>query len=145
MGANFFHCGKPGSGEVAKLVNNLMLAINMISTAEGFAMGTKLGMDPKVLNDILSVSTGRSFVVTNYNPHPGIQANAPASRDYEGGFGTVLMHKDLVLAIDAAKEAGIPVDFTKNAKAYFEDVGNQGKGHKDFSYVYEYIKGNKKV
>jgi 3-hydroxyisobutyrate dehydrogenase len=49
MGANFFHCGKPGTGEIAKLVNNLILGITMVGVAEGFAIGEKLGADPKVL------------------------------------------------------------------------------------------------
>lgn len=103
MGKNFFHCGKPGSGEIAKLVNNLTFAIEMIGTAEGIAMGEKLGIDPKVLSDIISVSTGRSFSVTNYNPRPGILENARSSHDYTGGFMTSLVKKDLSLAIEAAQ------------------------------------------
>lgn len=49
MGANFIHCGPAGMGETAKLTNNLILGINMVAAAEGFAIGEKLGMDPKTL------------------------------------------------------------------------------------------------
>jgi 3-hydroxyisobutyrate dehydrogenase len=86
MGKNFFHCGKPGSGEIAKLVNNLILGINMIAASEGLAIGEKLGMDPKILSAICAVSTSRSWVMDTYNPRPGIKEASPASRNYEGGF-----------------------------------------------------------
>ena len=86
MGKNFFHCGKPGSGEIAKLVNNLILGINMIAASEGLAIGEKLGMDPKVLSQICEVSTSRSWVMDTYKPRPGIKPNSPASKTYEGGF-----------------------------------------------------------
>ncbi len=72
MGKNVFHCGGPGTGEIAKLCNNMILGINMISTSEGLSLGEKLGIDPKILSDILSVSTARSWVIDTYNPRPGI-------------------------------------------------------------------------
>lgn len=86
MGKNIFHCGGPGTGEIAKICNNLILGINMIATAEGISLGEKLGIDPKVLSSILSVSTARSWCVDTYNPRPGVMENVPASRDYNGGF-----------------------------------------------------------
>ena len=49
MGANFFHCGEPGTGEIAKLTNNLILGISMVASSEGMAIGEKLGIDPKIL------------------------------------------------------------------------------------------------
>ena len=49
MGKNFFHCGGPGTGEIAKLTNNLILGISMVGSAEGMAIGEKLGIDPVVL------------------------------------------------------------------------------------------------
>ena len=86
MGKNVFHCGGPGTGEIAKICNNLVLGINMIALGEGLSLGEKLGIDPKVLSSILSVSTGRSWCVDTYNPRPGILENVPSSRDYNGGF-----------------------------------------------------------
>lgn len=86
MGKNVFHCGGPGTGEIAKICNNLMLGIIMIATSEGLSLGEKLGIDPKVLSTILSASTGRNWCVDAYNPRPGVMENVPASRDYNGGF-----------------------------------------------------------
>jgi len=86
MGKNVFHCGGPGTGEIAKICNNLILGITMIATSEGLSLGEKLGIDPKVLSSIIAVSTGRSWVVEAYNPRPGVMENVPSSRDYNGGF-----------------------------------------------------------
>jgi 3-hydroxyisobutyrate dehydrogenase len=103
MGKNVFHCGGPGTGEIAKICNNLILGINMIATSEGLSLGEKLGIDPKILSNILSVSTGRSWCVDTYNPRPGVLENVPASRDYNGGFMVSLIRKDLSIALEAAE------------------------------------------
>lgn len=145
MGSNFFHCGKPGSGEIAKLVNNAMLGINMVATSEAMNFGEKLGVDPAVLREIMAVSTSSSWVVTSYNPRPNVMENVPASKNYEGGFGTSLLVKDLNLAIDAAKEGGALSEFTSAAAQYYEDVEKKGGANKDFSYVYQYISKGKKL
>lgn len=86
MGKNIFHCGGPGTGEIAKVCNNLVLGINMIATSEGLSLGEKLGIDPKILSNILSVSTGRSWCIDSYNPRPGVMENVPSSKNYNGGF-----------------------------------------------------------
>lgn len=86
MGKNVFHCGGPGTGEIAKICNNLILGINMIALSEGLSLGEKLGIDPKVLSNIIAVSTGRSWCVDTYNPRPGVLENVPSSRNYNGGF-----------------------------------------------------------
>jgi 3-hydroxyisobutyrate dehydrogenase len=86
MGKNVFHCGGPGTGEIAKICNNLMLGIEMIAVSEGLSLGEKLGIDPKVLSEIVSVSTGRCWAIDTYNPRPGMLENVPSSRNYSGGF-----------------------------------------------------------
>jgi len=58
----------------------------MIAVSEGLSLGEKLGIDPKVLSSILSVSTARCWSLDTYNPRPGVLENVPASRDYNGGF-----------------------------------------------------------
>jgi len=104
MGKNIFHCGIAGQGLVAKLTNNLILGINMIAVSEALAMGEKMGGDPMVLSDIISVSTGRCFSVDTYSPIPGYKEGTPACNDYNGGFMIKLIAKDMGLAISAAKE-----------------------------------------
>ena len=86
MGKNIFHCGGPGTGEIAKICNNLILGISMIATSEGLSLGEKLGIDPKVLSNILSVSTGRNWCIDSYNPRPGMMENVPSRKGYNGGF-----------------------------------------------------------
>ena len=86
MGKNFFHCGEPGTGEIAKLTNNLILGISMVASSEGMAIGEKLGIDPVILQKILAVSTARNWCIDTYNPRPGILENVPSANNYEGGF-----------------------------------------------------------
>ena len=145
MGTNIFHCGKAGQGEVVKLVNNLCLGIEMIGVSEGLAMGEKLGIDPKVLSDIVSVSTGQCRSLTYYNPRPGLNENARSSHNYEGGFAASLIKKDLSLAIEAANQNGVLCEFSQKAADYFSDIERKGAGNKDFSYVFQYIYNNKTI
>lgn len=102
MGANIFHAGPAGSGQVAKICNNMLLAIQMIGTAEALQLGVDNGLDPKVLSDIMRASSGGNWSLEKYNPFPGVMDNVPAARDYQGGFSVALMLKDLGLAMDTA-------------------------------------------
>jgi len=86
MGRKVMRCGDIGTGEVAKIVNNLILGINMIAASEGIVLGEKLGIDPKVLSEILGISTSGSWVINASNPRPGVIPGAPASNNYDGGF-----------------------------------------------------------
>lgn len=131
MGSNTFHCGKPGSGEVAKLANNLILGINMVATAEGLAMGERLGMDPKVLFEICSVSSGNSWCMDFYNPVPGNTPSSPANRDWDGGFMCELVKKDLGLAIEAAHTVNADTEMGEFAIDYYRTLEKEGFGRKD--------------
>lgn len=82
MGKNFFNCNKSGGGQIAKLCNNMSLAIQMIGIAESIAIGKQLGMDENILAKVMSVSTSRCWSVDTYNPIPGYSPNAPAGRQY---------------------------------------------------------------
>mmetsp|Transcript_17922 Transcript_17922/g.21785 ORF Transcript_17922/g.21785 Transcript_17922/m.21785 type:complete len:323 (-) Transcript_17922:454-1422(-) len=143
MGANIVHCGDVGTGEVAKLCNNMVLAISMLGVSEAMNLGEKLGMDPKVLAGIMNTSTARCWSSDTYNPTPGVIDGVPSSRNYEGGFGTALMLKDLGLATDAAKASAAPVPIGASAQAMYELMVANGLGSKDFSVAYQFLKGNK--
>jgi 3-hydroxyisobutyrate dehydrogenase len=86
MGKRIFHCGGPGTGEAAKIANNLILGIMMIASSEGMALADKLGIDPKILMEVLKVSTGNNWCINSNNPYPGNIETSPASNKYEGGF-----------------------------------------------------------
>jgi len=135
MGKNLVHCGASGNGQVAKICNNMMLAIGMIATAEGMALAVKLGMDPKVFAGIVNTSSGRCWSSDSYNPYPGVLDNVPAARGYAGGFGADLMLKDLTLVTDAAKSAQQPVLLGALAQQIYQKHSADGHGAKDFSSV----------
>lgn len=139
MGANVVHCGDVGTGQVAKLCNNMILAISMIGVSEAMNLGKKLGIDQKVLAGILNTSTARCWSSDTYNPAPGVMESVPSSRNYEGGFGSALMLKDLGLVNDAAKTAGVPVPFGASAHAFYQLLVSKGYGNKDFSIVYKFL------
>ncbi|RZV49330.1 MAG: 3-hydroxyisobutyrate dehydrogenase, partial [Pseudomonadales bacterium] len=103
MGANIFRAGDAGAGQVAKICNNMLLAVNMAGTAEALQLGVNNGLSPEVLSEIMLKSSGRNWSLEVYNPYPGVMDGVPASRDYEGGFMVNLMLKDLGLAMDTAK------------------------------------------
>ncbi len=111
MGANIFHAGSHGAGQVAKICNNMLLAIHMSGTAEALALGVANGLDPAVLSEIMKRSSGGNWSLNVYNPYPGVMEGVPASRDYAGGFLVDLMIKDLGLAMDAADatDSAIPL------------------------------------
>src|SRR5690606_4021463 len=111
MGVNIFHAGDHGAGSVAKICNNMLLAIHMAGTAEALQMGINNGLDPKVLSEIMLKSSGCNWSLEKYNPVPGVMETVPASKGYQGGFMLNLMLKDLGLAMDTAKysESAVPM------------------------------------
>lgn len=145
MGKKTFNCGGPGNGEIAKICNNLILGIQMIGVSEGFALGTKLGIDPKKMQEIFTVSTSKCWCTDATNPVPGVVETAPASSGYQGGFGAGLIRKDLTLGLECADLAGVQADFAKNAMEYFMALEKAGHGGKDFGVVYQYILKNKEA
>ena len=140
MGKNIVHCGGAGNGQVAKICNNMMLAIEMIATAEGMALAAKLGMDPKVFAGIANSSSGRCWSSDTYNPYPGVLENTPASRGYTGGFGSDLMLKDLTLVTEAAKAAKQPVVLGATAQQLYQMHSAMGNGALDFSSIIKLYK-----
>ena len=133
-------CGLTGAGQVAKLCNNMILGQHMIAVSEAMLMGTRLGVDPKILAQIFNTSTGRCWSGDTYNPYPGIFPNVPSSNGYKGGFGSALMLKDLGLAMQAADSCGLTVAGGRNAYDTYSKVVSEGQlGGSDFSSVLKYI------
>ncbi|WP_349972442.1 3-hydroxyisobutyrate dehydrogenase [Pseudomonas caspiana] len=137
MGKNIVHCGDIGTGQIAKICNNMLLGITMIGVAEAMALGDTLGIDTEVLAKIINTSTGRCWSSEIYNPWPGIVDTAPASRGYTGGFGAELMLKDLGLATEAARVAHQPVILGAVAQQLYQAMSLRGEGGKDFSAIVE--------
>jgi len=135
MGKNIFRAGDSGAGQVAKICNNMLLAIHMIGTCEALQLGAEHGLDPAVLSQIMLASSGRNWSLELYNPWPGVMENVPSSRAYEGGFAVNLMNKDLTLAMDAALHSGARTPMGALAKNLYGLHGSQGKGALDFSSI----------
>ena len=141
MGRNIVHCGPAGNGQVAKVANNLLLAISMIGTAEAMNLGVALGMEPGVLAGVLNTSSGRCWSADTYNPYPGVMDNVPAARGYTGGFGSDLMLKDLGLATEAARQLRQPVMLGALAQQLYQTFSSQGNGALDFSAIIKLYNG----
>lgn len=133
MGKAVIHAGDAGNGQAAKICNNMLLAIHMAGTCEAFQMAQKLGLDPQTFYDISSVSSGQNWSMTSYCPVPGVGPQSPSDNDYQGGFATALMLKDLRLAMEAAEGADAPVPMGSRAAALYEDFNGAGNGERDFS------------
>lgn len=135
MGKNIFHAGPAGAGQVAKVCNNQVLAVQMIATAEAMALGVANGLEPAVLAEIMRQSSGGNWTLEKYNPWPGVMENAPASKGYSGGFMAELMAKDLGLAQEAANHSGNSTPMGALALQLYRLLLKQGKGRQDFSVV----------
>ena len=135
MGTAVIHAGASGSGQAAKMANNMLLGATMIATCEAFRLAERLGLDPQTFYDISSVSSGQSWSMTSYCPVPGVGPETPADRDYQGGFAAALMLKDLRLAMQAADEAGASTPLGAHAAQLYEAFVADGHGGTDFSGI----------
>jgi 3-hydroxyisobutyrate dehydrogenase len=135
------HAGGPGAGQAAKVCNNMLLGVSMLGVAEAFALAEKLGLAPERFFEVASQSSGQCWSLTTYCPWPGPVATAPSNRNYEGGFLTSLMLKDLKLAQAAAAGAGASTPMGAQAEALYALFDGLGHGRKDFSAVLQMLRG----
>ena len=140
MGANIIHVGPVGSGEVAKLCNNLIAGVAMVAVSEAFRIAEGFGVDASVLTQVIAKSSGNTWAMEHGHPVPGIVENAASNRDYAPGFMTDLMAKDLGLAVNAARELRVPVVVAPAAQQLLRLASSHGYGRKDFSSVYAFLK-----
>jgi 3-hydroxyisobutyrate dehydrogenase len=141
MGKNIVLAGDSGSGQAAKICNNMMLAVSMIGVSEGFMLAKRLGLDFQKLFDIASTSSGQSWALTNYCPVPGPVPASPANRDYQAGFTAAMMLKDLMLAQQAANAVNASTPLGASAAQLFNMFVNSGNAAKDFSGIIKMLDG----
>ena len=140
MGAKAVLAGGAGAGQGIKICNNMMLAIQMISVAEGFVLAEKLGLDPAKLFEVSSAASAQCWSLTTYCPVPGVGPSTSADNDFKPGFATALMRKDLGLAMEAAEAAGAVVPFGQAARDTYEKMMCEGMGDTDFSAVIKRVR-----
>jgi 3-hydroxyisobutyrate dehydrogenase len=139
MGKAVIHAGGPGSGQAAKICNNMLLGASMIATCETFVLAQKLGLDPQTFFDIASKASGQCWSMTSYCPVPGVGPETPADRDFDGGFASALMLKDLRLAMEAAQSVDVYTPMGAHAEELYTRFNDLGGARKDFSGIIRMI------
>lgn len=127
MGKNIFYVGPQGSGEIVKLVNNVLCGAIAAATAEAFVLGVKAGADVETMAQIIGVSTGGSWQLANQFPRRAF------NRSFQPGFMTDLLHKDLSLALDLAEENSVELPMTTLSRQLYEKAQAAGYGQEDYT------------
>ena len=136
MGSRSVYCGKNGSGQTAKICNNMILGVTMIATCEAFALADKLELDREAMFDVVSTSSGYSWSMNSYCPAPGVGPKAPSDNNYIPGFSSDLMLKDLMLSQNAASETKASTPMGDLAMTLYKDfVENKNGSGLDFSAI----------
>ena len=135
------HAGAAGAGQAAKICNNMVLGVTMLGVCEAFALAEKLGLEPQKFFEIASQSSGQCWSISTYCPWPGVGPSSPADRNYDGGFLTALMLKDLKLAQEAAAKSGASTPMGAQAEALYALFDRLGYGGKDFSAPLQMLRG----
>ncbi|WJZ02314.1 3-hydroxyisobutyrate dehydrogenase [Corynebacterium freiburgense] len=142
MGRNVTHCGDVGAGEAAKLCNNMILGVQQIVIAEAMVLGERLGLSAQAFYDVVSNSTGACWALTVNCPVPGVVAASPSNHDFQPGFATDLIVKDLGLAMQAAESTGTETQMGAQAAERYQQLAQAGYGAKDFGVIIAAVRSN---
>jgi 3-hydroxyisobutyrate dehydrogenase len=127
MGKKIFHVGESGSGEVVKLVNNLLVGIIAAATAEALVLGAKAGADVATMAEVVGASTGASWQLANQFPLRAFTGS------FQPGFMTDLLAKDLDLALDLGGEMRTPLFLAGLARQLYAESQARGNGRADYT------------
>lgn len=142
MGKNIFHAGDLGSGNGAKICNNMSLGISMIAASESLMLAKRLNIDIKKVHEIMKNASGNSWPISVYPPLPGLIEGTPSNNNYRPGFSAGMMNKDLKLAYDCAKNANAITPMGKMALEIYSKFCEDGNDDKDFSAISKVIGGD---
>ena len=142
MGKNIFHAGDLGSGNGAKICNNMSLGIAMIAASESLMLAKRLNIDIKKVHEIMKNASGNSWPISVYPPLPGLIDGTPSSNNYRPGFSAGMMNKDLKLANECAKSVSADTPLGKLALEIYEKFCKEGNDDKDFSAISKVIGGD---
>lgn len=145
MAGNIIPTGGATTGQAAKICNNLMLFINLASTAEGAVLAERLGLDKQVFWDIASVSSGDSWALRTWYPVAGVVPTAAANNDFAPSFTAELANKDIGLAIAAARSTDTPLEIGEHVQQLFQRLIDEGEGGKDCSRIVSLVDGSLKT
>ena len=139
LAGKIIHCGASGTGQAAKLCNNMVLAVQQIAVGEAFVLADKLGLSAQSLFDVITGATGNCWAVHTNCPVPGPVPTSPANNDFKPGFATALMNKDIGLAMDAVSSTGSSAPLGSHAAEIYAKFAAD-HADKDFSAVIEMIR-----
>lgn len=145
MAGNIIPTGGATTGQAAKICNNLMLFINLASTAEGAVLAERLGLDKQVFWDIASVSSGDSWALRTWYPVAGVVPTAASNNDFAPSFTAELANKDIGLAIAAARSTDTPLEIGEHVQQLFQRLIDEGEGGKDCSRIVSLVDGSLKT
>ncbi|WP_058534394.1 3-hydroxyisobutyrate dehydrogenase [Legionella saoudiensis] len=145
MGQKIIHTGIAGSGQAAKICNNMILGISMVAISEAFVLAEQLNLSPQKLFEVVSNASGQCWAMTKYAPVAGILDNVPANNDYKPGFAAAMMLKDLLLSQDCAHAVNTNTPLAAKATALYQQFIDQGFGDTDFSAIIKLIAQGKEV
>jgi 3-hydroxyisobutyrate dehydrogenase len=141
IAGKIIHCGAAGAGQAAKVCNNMVLAVQQIAIGEAFVLAERLGLSAQSLFDVITGATGNCWAVHTNCPVPGPVPTSPANHDFQPGFATALMNKDLGLAMDAVSSTGSAAPLGSHAAEIYAKFA-AGNADKDFSAVIEMLRGS---
>lgn len=139
MGQKIIHTGHAGSGQAAKICNNMILGISMVAVSEAFTLAEQLGLSADKLFEVVNNSSGQCWAISKYVPVPGILASVPANNDYKPGFAAAMMLKDLLLSQNSAKSVHIETPLGAKTTELYQHFIDQGLGDLDFSAIIKMI------
>ena len=142
MGKNIFHAGELGSGNGAKICNNMSLGITMIAASESLMLAKRLNIDIKKVHEIMKNASGNSWPISVYPPLPDLIEGTPSNNNYRPGFSAGMMNKDLKLAYECAKSVSADTPLGKAALEIYEKFCKEGNDEKDFSAISKVIGGD---
>ncbi|MFI2378291.1 3-hydroxyisobutyrate dehydrogenase [Streptomyces sp. NPDC018964] len=136
LGHTIVHCGDHGAGVSVKLANQIIAGASMVAVAESYALARSLGVDPRLLFDVVSASSGDCWALRTRPPVPGVVGTSPAENGFRPGFRGALMRKDLDLALATAAAHAVPLPVTSRARELYARMTEEGLGDQDFSAVF---------
>lgn len=135
LGGKLIMTGAEGTGQAAKICNNMILGVSMIAISEAYALAEKLGLGKEKLFEVSSNASGQCWAMTQYSPVPGLVDNVPSNNDYKAGFTSQMMLKDLLLSQAASKSTEQKTDLTHTATTIYQYFVDKGFGDLDFSGI----------
>jgi 2-hydroxy-3-oxopropionate reductase len=138
LGRNIVHVGEIGSGGFVKLVNQIIVALNIAAVGEAFTLGVKAGLDPQVIYQAIRGGLAGSSV---------LEAKAPMifGRNFKPGFKIRLHHKDLKNALSTAKDLGVPLPLSSFVQQILISLMTDGRGDEDHSALATFFEKLAKV